>query len=127
MFETIIIGNVGSVRFARSGEFSVLNLSVATSRRVNDREYTDWVSGKLWGSRGEKLREHISIGMKILLRGRPEAKGFQKGDGTISGELVVHINELEFLSGKPKQAQAEQLPLEAPAPAKTKRRKSAAV
>lgn len=128
MLETIIVGNVGSVRFARAGETSVLNLSVASSRKINDREYTDWISAKLWGTRGEKLREHVSVGMKILLRGRPEAKGFQKGDGTVAGELVLHVNELEFLSGRPKPPQAEQLPLEAPAPpaTKSKKRKSAA-
>ncbi|MDD5198221.1 MAG: single-stranded DNA-binding protein [Terrimicrobiaceae bacterium] len=126
MLETIVVGNVGSVRFARAGETSVLNVSVASSRKINEREYTDWISAKLWGTRGEKLRERISVGMKILIRGRPEAKGFQKGDGTVSGELVVHINDLEFLNSRPKLSQAEQLPLEAPPASKPKKRKSAA-
>lgn len=82
------------MRFARAGETSVLNLSVASSRKINDREFTDWISAKLWGMRGEKLREHVSVGMKIPLRGRPEAKGFQKGDGTVAGELVLHAARL---------------------------------
>ena len=101
MIETFIIGNVGSIKFfERAGETSVLNISLASSRKINDREYTDWISGKLWGVRAEKLREHIAVGMKLMLRGRPEAKGFQKTDGTTGGELVLHINELEFLSPK---------------------------
>ena len=124
MLETIVVGNIGSVRFARAGETCVLNLSVASSRKINDREFTDWISAKLWGTRGEKLREHVSVGMKILLRGRPEAKGFQKGDGTVAGELVLHVNELEFLSAKAKQPETEQLPLEAPPASKPKKRKS---
>lgn len=123
MLETIIVGNVGSVRFARAGETSVLNLSVASSRKINDREFTDWVSVKLWGTRAEKLREHIAVGMKLLLRGRPEAKGFQKNDGTVAGELVLHVDDLEFLTSKPKSPQSDQLSLEAVSAQKTKKRK----
>lgn len=124
MLETIVVGNVGSMRFVRVGETSVLNLSVASSRKINDREYTDWISAKLWGSRGEKLREHIEVGMKILVRGRPESKGYQKGDGTVTSELIVHVNDLEFLNAKTTRPESEQLPLE-PAPAmKSRKRKS---
>jgi len=124
MLETIVVGNVGSVRYARAGETSVLNLSLASSRKINDRAYTDWISAKLWGTRGEKLRDHIVVGMKILVRGRSEAKGFQKSDGTVSGELVLHVNDLEFLSGKPKSPQGDELPLESPPPPKSRKRKS---
>lgn len=124
MLETIVVGNVGSVRYARAGETSVLNLSIASSRKINDREYTDWISAKVWGTRGEKLKEHIAVGMKILVRGRPEAKGFQKSDGTVSGELLVHVNDMEFLNSKPKNPQADELPLESPPPPKSRKRKS---
>lgn len=122
MLETIVVGNVGSVRYAHAGETSVLNLSLASSRKINDREYTDWISAKLWGSRGDKLREHIAVGMKILVRGRPEAKGFQKSDGTVTGELILHVNDLEFLGPKPKPM--DDLPLESPPPPKGRKRKA---
>ena len=62
MLETIVVGNVGSVRYARAGETSVLNLSLASSRKINDRAYTDWISAKLWGTRGEKLRTTLWLG-----------------------------------------------------------------
>lgn len=101
MIETLIIGNVGSVNFfERPGETSVLNISVASRRKVVDREYTDWISAKIWGDRAEKLKNHIVVGMKLMLRGRPEAKGFRQSDGNTRGELVVHITDLEFLSPK---------------------------
>lgn len=126
VIETLVIGNVGSMRFIRVGETRVLNLSVASSRKINEREYTDWISAKLWGSRGEKLREHIEVGMKILVRGRPESKAYQKGDGSVSSELIVHVNDLEFLHSRTKTPQTEQLPLEAtPAPTpKPRKRKT---
>lgn len=100
MLEIIITGHVGSLRFAQAGTMQVLNLSVASSRRINDREFTDWVSCKVWGERAAKLQQHIQKGAKLLLRGRPEAKGYQRQDGTMAGELVLHVRELEFLSPK---------------------------
>lgn len=78
MLETIIIGNIGSARFVEVGEIFVLNLAIASSRRIGDKEYTDWVAAKLWGERAKKLREHITVGMKLLLRGRPEAKSVRE-------------------------------------------------
>lgn len=106
MFEAQLIGNVGSSKFVNvgGGKMPVLNISLASSRKVGDREYTDWVSCKVWGDRSEKLAQHISKGMKLLVRGRPEAKGYTKGDGTAGAELILHVDTLEFLSPKPKAA-----------------------
>lgn len=101
MFETTIIGNVGSVKFVNTGgKMPVLNVSLASSRRVGENQYTDWTSVKIWGERAEKLKEHITKGMKLLVRGRPEAKGYKRDDGTVAGELVLHVSEFEFLSPK---------------------------
>ena len=101
MFETTIVGNVGSVKFVNAGvKMPVLNVSLASSRRVGDNQYTDWTSLKIWGERAEKLKEHVTKGMKLLVRGRPEAKGYKRDDGTVAGELVLHVSELEFLSPK---------------------------
>jgi single-stranded DNA-binding protein len=108
MLETIVIGNIGSVRFVNAGKMPVLNLSIAASRRVGEKEYTDWTAVKVWGERAEKLKEHVSKGMKLLVRGRPEAKGFKRDDGTVAAELVLHANEIEFLS--PKQRHLEEEP-----------------
>jgi len=88
------------VKFFDAGKTSVLNISLASSRRIGEKQYTDWTSCKVWGERGEKLKTHIVKGMRLLVRGRPEAKGFKRDDGTVSGELVVHVIELEFLSPK---------------------------
>ena len=38
--------------------------------------------------------------MRLLVRGRLEAKGYKRDNGTTVGELVVHVIELEFLSPK---------------------------
>ena len=135
MFETLVIGNVGSVKFFNAGSTPVLNINIASSRRIGDREFTDWVSAKVWGERAEKLKEHVSKGMKLLVRGRAEAKGYKRDDNTLAGELVLHVDTLEFLSPKHKSDEAggepaghadqgDELPLAIAEPAHGRRRKS---
>jgi single-stranded DNA-binding protein len=135
MFETLVIGNVGSVKFFNAGSTPVLNINIASSRRIGEREFTDWVSAKVWGERAEKLKEHISKGMKLLVRGRCEAKAYKRDDDTLAGELVLHVDTLEFLTPKHKSDEAggepaghadqgDELPLAIAEPAHGRRRKS---
>ncbi len=104
MLTTTLTAYVGSAKFVHAnGKQAVLNINLASNRRVGDREFTDWVSGKIWGERAERLAPYVSKGMHLLVTGRPEARAFKKADGTVAGELVLHIVELEFLSSKPKE------------------------
>ena len=114
MLTTTLTGFVGSVKFVHArGKTQVLNINLASNRRVGDRNFTDWVSAKVWGERAEKLTAHIHKGMHLLVTGRPEARGFKKTDGTAVGELVLHVSEWEFLSARSKDQ--EELPLESAA------------
>lgn len=106
MFETTITGHVGTVRLVEpKGKSPVLNISIACNRRVGEKEFTDWVSCKIWGERGQKLAPHIAKGSHLLVSGRPEARPYKANDGTAKAELVVHVNELEFLSAKADHAE----------------------
>jgi single-strand DNA-binding protein len=101
MLETTMTGHVGTVRYvAAPGKSPVLNLSLAANRKVGDQEYTDWVSAKIWGERAGKLKDHVTKGTRLLIKGRPEARAYKKGDGTPGAELILHVNDLEFLSAK---------------------------
>ncbi len=101
MLEIKITGNVGTCRLVKAaGKSPVLNISLATNRKVGDREFVDWCSAKVWGERAERLAPHISKGTKLLITGRPEARAYKGADGTAKAELVVHVTDLEFLSAK---------------------------
>ena len=101
MLEVKTTGNVGSCRLvAAPGKTPVLNISLATNRKVGDREFTDWSSVKIWGERAQRLAPHITKGTKLLISGRPEARAYKANDGTAKAELVIHANDVEFLSGK---------------------------
>ena len=102
MIELTIIGNVGNTRYFHNEENTVLNLSIAASRRVQGKEYTDWVSAKVWGERASKLKDLITVGQKLLIRGRPQARGYLSGNGNAVGDLIVHAREIEFIGPRPK-------------------------
>lgn len=108
MLEIKVTGNVGTYRLVTAaGKSPVLNLSLATNRRVGEREFTDWTSIKIWGERASKLAPHIGKGTKLLVTGRPEARPYKANDGTPRAELVVHAAEVEFLSAKGKTDQGD--------------------
>ena len=111
MLTTTVTGYVGSVKFVHArGKTPVLNVNLASNRRVGDREFTDWISAKVWGDRSEKLTAHIHKGMHLLVTGRPEARGYKKPDGTPAGELILHVAELEFLSPKAQEKNDDSSP-----------------
>lgn len=101
MLEVKLTGNVGTSRLvAAAGKSPVLNVSLATNRKVGNKEFTDWSSVKIWGERAIKLDAYIGKGVKLLITGRPEARAFKANDGTAKAELVVHASDVEFLSSK---------------------------
>lgn len=101
MLEVKTTGNVGTCRLVTAaGKTPVLNISLATNRKVGDREFTDWSSVKIWGERGQKLAPYITKGTKLLISGRPEARAYKGNDGLAKAELVIHADDVEFLSGK---------------------------
>jgi single-strand DNA-binding protein len=110
MLEINLTGNVGNCKLVTAaGKSPVLNVSLATNRKVGEREFTDWTSIKIWGDRAEKLAPHIAKGTKLLITGRPEARAFKGADGTAKAELVVHASDIEFLSPKGKHGEELQM------------------
>ncbi len=109
MLKTTLTGSVGSVKLVQTaGKSSVLNINIATNRRMGDREFTDWTSAKVWGERAEKLAPHVAKGAKLFIFGRPEARGYTAADGTAKAELILHVEDLEFLSAKPNAEEARE-------------------
>jgi len=101
MLEIKQTGNVGTCRLVTAaGKSPVLNITLATNRKVGEREFTDWSSVKIWGERAQKLAPFITKGTKLLITGRPEARAFKGNDGLAKAELIIHASDIEFLSPK---------------------------
>jgi single-stranded DNA-binding protein len=108
MIQLIATGNISSSRFSEVKGTPVLNFTIGTNRKTKingeEVELTDWTGAVIWGNRAEKLKDHITTGQKVLIRGRPETTAYLKKDGTAACELTVHVEELEFLTPKKKAA-----------------------
>lgn len=111
MIKSTITGHVGTVQFTEkeaAGDkpaFSVLSFTVASNGTTRSgQKVTNWATCKLWGPRAKSLHGHLVQGQGVAVTGRPEARGYAGNDGTAKAELVVHVDEFEFLGGKPDKA-----------------------
>lgn len=110
MIELTVTGNVSKATYSEPNGTPVLNFTVATNRRFmkagNPLEVTEWTTAEMWGPRAAKLREYVTKGVKLLVRGRPQASAYVTKDGTPKSTLSVIVEDLEFLSPKPRQTTA---------------------
>jgi len=111
MIELTIIGNCGAVRMHSTPKTNVLTVSIASNHRSGEKDYTEWVSAKIWGERAESLLKHISVGQRLLVRGRPQINIFDREDGTKAHELTCHVSLLEFLGPKPDHLSLKRKPV----------------
>lgn len=71
-------GCVGRVKLVTNDKGSVLNINLASNRKIGETQYTDWVSLKVWGERAVKLAPYITKGTRLYVEGRPEARAYKK-------------------------------------------------
>jgi len=96
-----IMGHVGSVQlYQNEGKAEVLSIDLASNRKVGDKEYVDWIKVKVWGALATKLAPLIQKGDKLLVSGRPEAKGYLRKDGTAGADLVLHADDVQLLTAR---------------------------
>lgn len=102
-----LIGNLGrdpEVRTTGSGT-NVANLSVATTRRVKDRDgnwsdETEWHKVTVWGKTAENCARFLKKGRQVYIEGRLQTRKWQDNDGKdrYSTEVVAEV--IKFLGGK---------------------------
>lgn len=96
-----IHGNVGSTRlFQNEGKPDILNIDVACNSKSGEKEFVDWYKVKVWGPLAGKLAPLIQKGDKLLVSGRPEAKGYLRKDGTVGADLVLHADDVQLLTAR---------------------------
>jgi single-stranded DNA-binding protein len=96
MLKAVIIGNIGSAKFASFNDTKVLTATVASNEKRGEKTYTNWVTLKFWGERAVKLKGIVKKGRKVYAEGRPEAEAYARKNGTPAASQVIHV-EGEFL------------------------------
>ena len=83
---------------------SVINFTVAHSEKYKDsqgtlQEKTTWVDCAYWTDR-TAVAPYLQKGTQVYVEGQPEARSFQRNDGTPGSSLSLRVREVQLLGGK---------------------------
>lgn len=105
MIKMQVIGNLGKdcVVNTVNGK-NVINFTVAHTEKYKDsqgnqQEKTTWVDCAYWTDR-TAVAQYLSKGKQVFVEGQPEARSFQRNDGTPGSSLSLRVREVQLLGGK---------------------------
>ena len=106
MIKMQIIGNLGKdcVVNTVNGK-TVINFTLAHTEKYKDsqgiqQEKTTWVDCAYWTDR-TAISQYLTKGKQIYAEGQPEARSFQRNDGTPGSSLSLRVREVQLLGGRP--------------------------
>ena len=106
MLQVEIIGNLGSPAEKRDiNGRKCITFDIAHNQRYKDStgtmvEHTVWVSCIKYGE--SNVLGFLNRGTQVYVRGNLSSRVYQSGDGTYKAGLSCLVNELQLLSGGPK-------------------------
>jgi single-strand DNA-binding protein len=105
MIKMQIIGRLGKDCVVNTvNSKSVINFSVAHSEKYKDsqgslQEKTIWVDCAYWTDR-TAVAPYLTKGTQVFVEGQPEARSFQRNDGTPGSSLSLRVREVQLLGSK---------------------------
>ncbi len=97
--KVILIGNLGKdleLRHTSNGK-AVVNMSVATSERTPDKEYTEWHDVVVWGNLAEACSLHLGKGKQVCVEGRIQYSKYEDKNGNPATRTQVVAQSVKFL------------------------------
>jgi len=105
MIKMQVIGNLGKdcVVNTVNGK-NVINFTVAHTERYRDsqgnqQEKTTWVDCAYWTDR-TGISQYLVKGKQVCVEGQPEARSFQRNDGTPGASLSLRVRDVQLLGGR---------------------------
>ena len=105
MIKLQIIGNLGKdcVVNTVNGK-NVINFTVAHTEKYrdsqgNNQEKTTWVDCAYWSDK-TGVAQYLTKGKQVYVEGQPEARAFQRNDGTAGASLSVRVRDIQLLGGR---------------------------
>lgn len=121
--KVIIVGNLGQdpeLRYTAAGD-PVANMSVATTFKTKENEYTEWHRVTVWGQAAEACGKYLTKGRQVYVEGRLQTRKYEDKEGVTRYTTEIVANEVKFLGGNPDKSEAKEETNSKPAPAaKTK-------
>ena len=83
---------------------NVMNFTVGHSERYKDsqgnlQDKTIWVDCAYWSDR-TAVAQYLQKGTQVFVEGQPEARSFQRNDGTPGASLSLRVREVQLLGSK---------------------------
>ena len=107
---TIIGGLVRDAEVRIVGEYAVINMTVASTKKLKNKDKTCYAPVEYWVKADSKLPQYLKKGTQVALNGELETQSWEK-EGQKFSKLVVRANTLQLVGGK-------SAPADTPAPAK---------
>src|SRR5439155_4608935 len=105
MIKMQVIGNLGKdcVVNTVNGK-NVINFTVAHTEKYKDsqgnlQEKTTWADCAYWTDR-TAVAQYLTKGKQVFVEGQPEARSFQRNDGTPGASLSLRVREVQLLGGR---------------------------
>ena len=105
MIKLQVIGNLGKdcVVNTVNGK-NVINFTVAHTEKYrdsqgNNQEKTTWVDCAYWTDK-TGVSPYLTKGKQVYVEGTPEARSFQRNDGTPGSSLSLRVREIQLLGGR---------------------------
>lgn len=114
-----IIGHIGQDAEVKDfGENQVINFSVAVSESYTNRQgekvtNTAWYECAKWGN-NTAVAQYLKKGTQVYVSGKPQARAWQKDDGTLVSSQGINVLSLQLLGSKndnqPQKSNATSMP-----------------
>ena len=105
MIKLQVIGNLGKdcVVNTVNGK-NVINFTVAHTEKYrdsqgNNQEKTTWVDCAYWTDK-TAISPYLTKGKQVFVEGTPEARSFQRNDGTPGSSLSLRVRDIQLLGGR---------------------------
>ena len=105
MQRTEIIGHIGQDAEVKDlGSNQVINFSVAVSESYTNAKgekvtNTNWYECAKWGN-NTAIAQYLKKGQQVFVSGKPQARAWQKEDGTLVSVLGINVFSLQLLGTK---------------------------
>lgn len=105
MIKMQVIGNLGKDCTVNTvNGKNVINFTVAHTEKYKDsqgnqQEKTTWVDCAYWTDR-TTVAQYLTKGKQVFVEGQPEARSFQRNDGTPGSSLSLRVREVQLLGGR---------------------------
>jgi len=97
--QVTLIGRLGADPEVRqiNETTTVVNLSVATNKKVKEQEYTEWHRVQAWNKLGDVCAQYLNKGRLVAVVGELRYKKYTNKDGVEVTSAEVHATDVKFL------------------------------